>query len=70
MTKDCKCVMKIRYFWSCDIDIDECSMMNTCANGGTCTNTQGSYNCACDSGWEGQDCSTGKDRNNIRHNSV
>ena len=34
--------------------------MDPCANGGTCTNSQGSYDCACDSGWDGDDCNTGK----------
>ena len=35
-----------RYAWS-PSDIDECSKMNICDEHASCSNTQGSYNCAC-----------------------
>ena len=37
------------------LDIDECSGSNNCATGGTstCTNTAGSYTCACNTGYSG-----------------
>ena len=34
-------------------DIDECSSDNQCDMNATCTNTIGSYNCACRNGYEG-----------------
>ena len=35
-------------------DIDECSEgFDTCASNATCTNTEGSYNCSCDTGYQG-----------------
>ena len=41
------------------IDINEC-FTRPCQNGGTCTNTQGSYTCACLAGWTGPMCEIGK----------
>ncbi|XP_071478033.1 uncharacterized protein [Diadema antillarum] len=38
------------------IDLDECDSLNQCENGATCTNTNGSYICACPPGWDGNDC--------------
>lgn len=41
---------------NCDyLDVDEClNNLDNCAVGiATCTNTQGSYTCACDSGYSG-----------------
>ena len=35
-------------------DIDECSEgIDTCASNATCTNTEGNYNCSCDTGYHG-----------------
>ena len=35
-------------------DTDECSEgLDTCASTATCTNTEGSYNCSCDTGYHG-----------------
>lgn len=34
-------------------DVDECKGKNACASGATCTNTIGSYTCACNPGYEG-----------------
>lgn len=42
----------------CRLDVDECSN-KPCRNQGTCTNTVGSYTCACAVGWKGQDCEEG-----------
>jgi len=39
-------------------DIDEC-YYPPCRNGGTCVNTDGSYECFCPPGWMGKDCSIG-----------
>ena len=38
-------------------DIPECDKA-PCKNGGTCTETFGSYMCLCLPGWTGQDCGT------------
>ena len=36
------------------IDIDECSAgTDMCASNATCTNTEGGYNCSCDTGYHG-----------------
>ena len=39
----------------CDLDVDEClNNLDDCAVSiATCTNTQGSYTCACNPGYEG-----------------
>ncbi|KAL3837461.1 hypothetical protein ACJMK2_022815, partial [Sinanodonta woodiana] len=41
---------------NCTVDIDECNNTNSCQNGGTCSNLDGSYNCICASGWSGTNC--------------
>ena len=38
------------------VDIDEC-LSSPCPNG-VCTNTPGSYSCACEAGWGGTNCET------------
>ena len=38
-----------------EIDINECES-DPCQNGGTCTNTDGSFNCMCSSGYTGDVC--------------
>ena len=40
-------------------DIDECSASNDCASQATCTNTVGTYTCACNTGYagDGKTCS-------------
>ena len=50
---------KLNYFTGqyCDQDIDECSLTQICANGGSCINTFGSYSCNCTSAWTGSKCS-------------
>ncbi|KAL4224542.1 Epidermal growth factor-like protein 6 [Mactra antiquata] len=42
----------------CNYDIDECSSGATLCPGQNehCVNTEGSYNCSCNNGWEGPDC--------------
>jgi len=39
---------------------DECRVSNPCKNGATCSDTGGSYNCACKSGYTGKNCDLGK----------
>lgn len=48
--------MRINIF---DSDKDECSG-DPCKNGGTCINSNGSYQCSCASGWTGVNCTNGK----------
>ena len=45
----------------CVLDIDECasSGITVCQNGGSCTNTFGSFLCSCSSGFTGNRCQTG-----------
>ena len=40
------------------LDIDECGS-NPCENGGTCTDLQDGYSCACEPGFTGTVCQTG-----------
>ena len=40
-------------------DIDEC-LDSPCLHDGTCSNTAGSYECVCITGWSGNDCETGE----------
>ena len=47
----------VSYF--CPSDFNECLQLS-CANGGTCINIQGSYQCRCPEGWTGQNCEIGK----------
>ena len=37
------------------VDVNECEAQ-PCANGGTCSDLDGDYACACVSGWKGKDC--------------
>ena len=46
---------------SLNLDIDECAVNNPCKNGGTCTNTVGSYKCACGVKFTGRNCETGRE---------
>ena len=46
-------------FSSFILDIDECAS-TPCQNGGTCTDAVNGYTCACEAGYSGADCSTGK----------
>ncbi len=41
--------------WDGEIATDECAP-NPCQNGGTCTDGDNSYTCACPAGWEGANC--------------
>ena len=42
-------------------EINECfSIVDICNGHGQCINTVGSYQCICDAGWTGQNCSIGK----------
>ena len=43
----------------CSLDINEClDLSDLCANGGTCVNTLGSYECDCVGGFTGPNCET------------
>jgi len=44
-------------------DIDECNS-GPCKNGGTCTNSDGSYSCKCQDGWTGINCNQDKNECN------
>ena len=41
------------------LDIDECES-NPCENDGTCTDMEDGYECACENGFTGLECETGK----------
>lgn len=42
---------------TCEIDINEC-VKSPCRNGASCQNTNGSYRCACRTGFSGRNCDT------------
>ena len=48
------------------VDINECSQ-NPCKNGGSCTDLVNGFNCSCVAGYNGDDCSTGKDHSEHKH---
>ena len=53
-----------RYFTECLVintfsDVDECQTV-LCSGGKTCSNTMGSYKCACRSGFTGANCQMSK----------
>ena len=50
-------------------DVNEC-LASPCLNQGTCENNDGSYNCRCVPGWEGQNCEIGTTPNFISHYNV
>ncbi|KAL5013157.1 hypothetical protein ScPMuIL_007427 [Solemya velum] len=54
----------------CDVDVNECSVSNPCANGGTCINTLGGFRCSCRQRFTGVNCETalGSCRQNFCHN--
>ncbi|XP_029190864.2 uncharacterized protein LOC114957549 isoform X2 [Acropora millepora] len=50
---DYKCACKRFTGRNCESDIDECCSENECHRNATCTNTNGSYNCTCKGGFQG-----------------
>ena len=56
-------------FWFLFIDIDECIGSSPCpSTGGICTNTRGSYSCACAEGFTGNGIScSGKEAFFLKH---
>ena len=47
-----------KLFWMLILDINECES-NPCENGGTCTDMEDGYSCACESGFTGSECESG-----------
>ena len=58
MQNQLKSVIFVKYkskkiWWPC-LDINECTMnMSRCDENANCTNTDGSYNCSCNHGYNG-----------------
>ena len=50
---------KVQCIYLPNSDIDEC-LRNPCQNLSPCTNSPGSYSCACSPQWTGQNCDIGK----------
>lgn len=50
-------------------DINEC-LRNPCKNLSPCTNSPGSYSCACSPQWSGQNCDIGKKIHKLYHAST
>ena len=46
------------------VAVNECSP-NPCKNGGSCTDLVNGFSCSCVAGYNGDDCSSGKDHNSI-----
>ena len=42
------------------VDVDECTTVKPCKNGGQCRNTRGGYTCVCASGFVGKNCEQSK----------
>ncbi|XP_052271799.1 neurogenic locus notch homolog protein 2-like [Dreissena polymorpha] len=51
----CKCKVGFEGL-ECKSDVDECKKGSPCRNRGPCTNTVGSFRCACLDGWAGDHC--------------
>ena len=50
----CVCVWVCVCVCVCDADLDECvTGLHSCAADASCTNTQGSFTCACNQGFTG-----------------
>ena len=49
-------IVEKRYETYC-VDEDECLNRNPCPDKASCKNTVGSYECLCDTGYEGEFCS-------------
>lgn len=55
----CKCNCASGYTGDrCRTDLNECATPGLCQHGGTCTNNDGAYVCACMAGWTGANCQT------------
>ena len=57
------CRLQIYFLLLIVADIDECSS-DPCQNGGTCTDLVNSHTCACQAGYDGDNCQNGT--SNIR----
>ena len=49
----CRSTVLVKYINVCYIDIDECKGLSLCDGNAQCTNTIGSFTCACNEGYSG-----------------
>ena len=53
------------FIWTLSSTAQQCTALEPCLHGGTCTQKIGTYECACVDGYEGMNCETGVKKINI-----
>src|SRR6218665_1068435 len=52
LSGECQCLPGYQALGAACLDVDECKAVNTCGNGATCQNRDGTYECVCKQGFE------------------